>query len=75
MTYGDQRRSANAAFFQNFANDPKMTEEQKREAIRAHYKSQKPADQVFRQQQKNENKTETENIRSEVPSSADTVTS
>jgi len=56
----------NAAFFQNFANDPKMTEEQKREAIRAHYKSQKPADQVFRQQQKNENKTETENIRSEV---------
>jgi len=71
--FGDQRRSENAAFFQNFAKDPNMTEEQKREAIRAHFQSQKPADQAFRQQQKSENKSEREKIRSEVPSSANTA--
>ena len=71
--YGDQRRSENNTFFQNFVNDPSMTENQKREAIRAHFQSQKSADKVFRQQQKDENKTEREKIRSEVSSSADTA--
>lgn len=66
--FGDQRRSENNAFFQNFANDPSMTEDQKRSAIRAHYQSQKSADHVFRQQQKAENKAEREKIRSEASS-------
>lgn len=71
--FGDQRRSENSAFFQNFANDPNMTEAQKREAIRAHFQSQKSADQAFRQQQNAEKKAEREKIRSEVSSSANTV--
>ena len=50
-----------------------MTENQKREAIRAHFQSQKPANQAFRQQQKAENKAEREKIRSEVSSPTNTA--
>lgn len=73
--YGDQRRGENNVFFQKLAEDSKMTEEQKREAIQEHFRSQKPADQVFREQQKAESKSEREKIRSEVSSSANTVKS
>ncbi len=73
--YGDQRRSENAAFFQTLADDPKMTEAKKRDAIRAHFQSQKPANQAFREQQKADSKVEREKILSEarpvqVPSEA-----
>lgn len=71
----DKRRSENNAFFQKLANDPSMTEEQKREAIRAHFQSQKPSSQAFKQQQTTANKTEGEKIRSEVPPAAKTVAS
>jgi hypothetical protein len=39
-----------------------MTEEQKRDAIRAHFQSQKPEDQAFREEQKAESKSEREKI-------------
>ncbi|MBI4711610.1 MAG: hypothetical protein HY767_04020, partial [Candidatus Omnitrophica bacterium] len=73
MVHGDQRRSENAAFFQTLSDNPNMTEQQKREAIRAHFQSQKPANQAFRQQQKADSQAEREKIRSEVASSTDTV--
>jgi membrane-associated HD superfamily phosphohydrolase len=62
--FRSKRRSENIAFFQNFANDPGMTEQEKREAIRAHYQSQKSADQIFRQEQKDEIDAEREKLRS-----------
>ena len=71
--YEENRRVENAAFFQKLSSDSKMTEEQKREAIRAHFQAQRPADQTFRQQQKNTSTTEREKIGSGVPSSAKTA--
>ena len=65
MVFGDQRRAENDVFFQKIGGDSGMTEEQKRGAIRAHFQSQRPADQVFRQQQKVESKAEREKMRSE----------
>ncbi len=66
--YQDQRRSEDAAFFQKLAEDPKMTEAKKREAIREHFQSQKPANKAFRQQQVAASQSEREKIRAEVPS-------
>jgi hypothetical protein len=71
--YEEKRRVENADFFQKLTSDPKMTEDQKREAIRAHFQSQRPGNQAFRQQQKNKSAAEREKIGSEVSPSAKTA--
>ncbi len=68
MAYAEKRRSENEAFFKKLASDPKMTEDQKREALRAHFQSQQPVNPAMRQR-KNESKSEREKSRSGVSTS------
>ena len=70
---GEQRRAENAAFLKKIASDPNMTKEQKQEAIRAYFQSQKSSRQTLRQQKKTGMKTKEVTAVSGSSSSTNTV--
>ncbi len=67
ISFRDQRHSENVAFFKQIANNPDMTMEQKKAAIKAHREEEHNKTQEYFQEQKVENKSEKEKIRSEIP--------
>jgi hypothetical protein len=63
ISFREKQHSANVAFFEKIANDPSLTMEQKKEAIKEHIAAQRQAAKAFYERQRAEKKTEMQKMR------------
>mgnify|MGYP006992560538 CR=1 FL=1 len=66
LSHEKTQRVENRQFFNQVADDPNMTQEQRKQAIREHFNTQKQENIQEKQQQKIENKAEKKKIKSEI---------
>ena len=71
-SYRQQRHNENVAFFEKIANDPNLTQEQKKEAIKAHRQEEKAEYAKIKEEQRAKRRAEREKIRSEVKAQGET---
>ena len=63
ISFRDKQHSENVASFEKIANDPGLTMEQKKEAIKEHISAQRQTAKAFYEQQRAEKKTKMQKMR------------